>query len=38
VYYFAQSKDPFGTKPGVHGKPDKPHRGRWQGHSRRLGR
>ena len=36
VWYFARSKDPFGTKPR------KPHRGRhnerWHGHNHRLGR
>jgi hypothetical protein len=37
VYYFANSKDPFGTKPG-HGKPDRHRRSRWQGHNKRIGR
>jgi Zn-dependent M28 family amino/carboxypeptidase len=43
VWYFAQSKNPFGTKPGGgHGKPNKPgKRGRgprWHGHNHRIGR
>ncbi len=34
VYYFAASKDPFGTKPH---KPDTPRRGHeWQGHDHRV--
>ncbi len=39
VYYYAASKDAFGTKPGGH-KPPKP-RGighRWHGHGKRVGR
>ena len=34
VYYFAASKDPFGTKPH---KPHKPRRGHeWHGHGHRV--
>ncbi|MDA0172190.1 M20/M25/M40 family metallo-hydrolase [Solirubrobacter taibaiensis] len=39
VYYFADSKDAFGTKPGGHKPPKWPHRGgRWHGHGKRVGR
>jgi Zn-dependent M28 family amino/carboxypeptidase len=39
VYYFANSKDPFGTKPAGHDKPNHPRRGqRWHGHNERVGR
>jgi hypothetical protein len=37
VWYFAQSKDPFGTKPHGNHKPNKPRRGhRWQGHNKHV--
>ena len=37
VYYWAFSKDPFGTKPPT--RPSKPrhHRGGWNGHGHRIG-
>lgn len=39
VYYFAASRDPFGTKPGGHKPPKWPHRKqRWNGHNHRVGR
>ena len=39
VYYFAASKDAFGTKPGGHKPPKRPHRGgHWHGHGKRVGR
>ena len=39
VYYYADSKDAFGTKPGGHKPPKRPHRGgRWHGHGKRVGR
>ena len=34
VYYFAASKDPFGTKPRKHDKPR--HKHKWQGHERPI--
>ncbi len=34
VYYFAASKDPFGTKPRKHDKPR--HKHKWQGHDRPI--
>lgn len=39
VYYFAFSRDPFGTKPGGHKPPKWPRRGhKFSGHGKRLGR
>lgn len=39
VYYFAASRDAFGTKPGGHKPPKWPRRGpRWHGHEHRVGR
>jgi hypothetical protein len=39
VYYFADSKDAFGSKPGGHKPPKGPRHDRpWHGHGRHIGR